>query len=112
MPPADLETIDVSHQVLTLVPQEMAKRYMVVPLAMEGSVLNLAMLDPTDVVAIDDIEFATGLRVQPLVGSERAVIEAIGRLYGSEQEVQMRKAMAAIEEELNWPHRAGDRRGG
>ena len=103
VPPAELDDVEVSPEVLQLVPREMGQRYMVVPMATVGSVLSLAMVDPTDVVAIDDIEFATGLRVQALVASERAVAEAIARLYGSHEDARMRQMLTDIETEIRSP---------
>ena len=103
VPPAELEHLDVPTSVLALVPQDMARRYLVVPVAADSQSLSLAMVDPTDVVAIDDIEFATGLRVQPLVASERAINDAIGRLYGDQQEARMQQMMADLQEEIRSP---------
>lgn len=91
VPAADLDNLDVPSTVLSLVPQEMAKRYLAVPVAADTQSLSLAMVDPTDVVAIDDIEFATGLRVQPMVAADRAVSEAIGVLYGDHADAKMRQ---------------------
>jgi len=47
-----------------------------------GSVLTIAMTDPTNVFAMDDIKFMTGFNVEPVVASESAIGEAIGRFYG------------------------------
>lgn len=82
VPAAQLDDVQVDDQVLNLVPVEMARRYMVVPLAAHDGALDIAMVDPTDVVAIANLKFATSLRPQPLIATERAVLEAIRRLYG------------------------------
>ena len=74
----------------------MAKRYLAVPVAADSRSLSLAMVDPTDVVAIDDIEFATGLRVQPMVASDRAVSDTIGVLYGDHADAKMRQVMTDV----------------
>ena len=103
VPAADLSAADVSPSILALVPQEMAKRYLAVPVAADSHSLSMAMVDPTDVVAIDDIEFATGLRVSPLVASERVVAESIGRLYGDQQDAKMQQMMADIQDEIQGP---------
>ena len=103
VPAADLQNLDVSSTVLSLVPQEMAKRYLAVPVAADSQSLTLAMVDPTDVVAIDDIEFATGLRVKPMVAADRAVSDAISALYGSHDDAKMRQMMTDLEEEIRNP---------
>lgn len=81
VPAADLDGVEVEEQVLDLIPVEMARRYLVVPLAVTGGALDVAMVDPTDVVAVANLKFATGLRPQPLIATERMVLDAIGRLY-------------------------------
>jgi len=100
---ADLNNVKVPDNILNLVPQEMARRYLVVPVAADSQNLSLAMVDPSDVVAIDDIEFATGLRVQPMVAAERAINEAVGRLYGDQADARMRKMMTDLEDEIRGP---------
>ena len=100
---ADLSNLNVPDNILSLVPQEMARRYLAVPVAADSQSLSLAMVDPSDVVAIDDIEFATGLRVQPLIAAERAINEAVDRLYGNQAEVKMRKLMTDLEDEIRGP---------
>ena len=68
---------------IKLVPQETAVRYQIVPLSRVGSTLTIAMTDPTNVFAMDDIKFMTGFNVEPVVASETAITEAIGKFYGS-----------------------------
>lgn len=81
VPAAPLDDMEVEEEVLDLVPVEMARRYLVVPVSATGGALDLAMVDPTDVVAIANLKFATGLRPQPLIATERAVLAAIQRFY-------------------------------
>ncbi len=100
---ADLDKLKVPDTILSLVPQEMARRYLAVPVAADSQNLNLAMVDPSDVVAIDDIEFATGLRVQPMIATERAINDAVGRLYGGQADAKMRKMMTDLEDEIRGP---------
>ena len=59
--------------VIKLIPQDTALRYQVVPLSRVGSVLTIAMTDPTNVFAMDDIKFMTGFNVEPVVASESAI---------------------------------------
>ena len=103
VPAADIDNLEVMSSILELVPAEMARRYLVVPVSSEGGALDVAMVDPTDVVAIDDLKFATGLRVQAMVASERAVKEAIDRLYGEQEDSAIAKMMASITDEMMGP---------
>src|ERR1700719_4680147 len=64
-------------------PQDTALRYQVIPLSRVGSVLTIAMTDPTNVFAMDDIKFMTGFNVEPVVASESAIGDAISRFYGA-----------------------------
>ncbi len=85
MPAADVETLEIPGAVLALVPVKMVRRYMVLPVAVSGGVVDVAMVDPSDSKAIKDIEFTTGLRVQPLIATEWSVERAIERIYGEEE---------------------------
>src|SRR5206468_9283711 len=62
-------------------PPDTAQKYQIVPLSRAGATLTIAMTDPTNVFAMDDIKFMTGYNVEPVVASETAVIEAIERYY-------------------------------
>ena len=103
VPAADIDDLEVMSSLLELVPAEMARRYLVVPVQVNDRVLEVAMVDPTDVVAMDDLKFATGLRIQPMVASERAVKEAIERLYGQQDETQISRMMSDLTEEMSAP---------
>ena len=70
------------QQLLSLVPEQLARRYKVIPLAKEGSRLKVAMADPTNLVAVDDLRLVTGLEIIPLLAGEREVEGALQRYYG------------------------------
>ncbi|MFQ5723093.1 MAG: type IV-A pilus assembly ATPase PilB, partial [Terriglobia bacterium] len=101
VPAINLSYYEVDPSVVKLVPQETAVRYQVVPLSRVGSTLTIAMVDPTNVFAMDDIKFMTGLKVEPVVASENAIVEAIGKFYGSQAtaEQDLTKVMAELGEE-------------
>ena len=82
VPAINLAYYAVDPDVLKLIPQETAGRYQVVPLCRVGSTLTIAMVDPTNVFAMDDIKFMTGLDVEPVVSSELAIQGAIEKFYG------------------------------
>ncbi len=83
VPSINLKFYEVDSSVIKLVPQETAVRYQIVPLSRVGSTLTIAMTDPTNVFAMDDIKFMTGFNVEPVVASESAISEAIGKFYGA-----------------------------
>jgi type IV pilus assembly protein PilB len=88
VPSINLKFYDVDPAVVKLIPQETAVRYQIVPLSRVGSTLTIAMTDPTNVFAMDDIKFMTGFNVEPVVASESAIAEAIGKFYGETASVQ------------------------
>jgi type IV pilus assembly protein PilB len=85
VPSINLKYYEIDPIVIKLIPQDTALRYQVVPLSRVGSVLTIAMTDPTNVFAMDDIKFMTGFNVEPVVASESAIAEAIIRFYGGGQ---------------------------
>ncbi|HLG57250.1 MAG TPA: type IV-A pilus assembly ATPase PilB [Vicinamibacterales bacterium] len=82
VPSIALGQFDVDAAVVKLVPAETAQKYQIVPLSRSGATLTIAMTDPTNVFAMDDIKFMTGYNVEPVVASETAVIDAIAKYYG------------------------------
>jgi type IV pilus assembly protein PilB len=85
VPSINLKYYEIDPTVIKLIPQDTATRYQVIPLSRVGSVLTIAMTDPTNVFAMDDIKFMTGFNVEPVVASESAIGEAIVRFYGGSE---------------------------
>jgi type IV pilus assembly protein PilB len=83
IPSINLAYFEVDASVIKLIPMETALKYLVLPLSRVGSSLTLAMADPTNVFAMDDIKFMTGFNIEPVVSSESAITEAITKHYGS-----------------------------
>jgi type IV pilus assembly protein PilB len=82
VPSIALTQFEIDAAVVKLVPAETAQKYQIVPLSRSGATLTIAMTDPTNVFAMDDIKFMTGYNVEPVVASETAVIDAITKYYG------------------------------
>src|ERR1700674_3771447 len=81
VPSINLTQFEIDPAVIKLIPADPAQKYQIVPLSRAGATLTIAMTDPTNVFAMDDIKFMTGYNVEPVVASETAVIEAIQRYY-------------------------------
>ena len=81
VPSINLAQFQIDPAVIKLVPPETAQKYQIVPLSRSGATLTIAMTDPTNVFAMDDIKFMTGYNVEPVVASEAAVVEAIATYY-------------------------------
>ncbi len=89
VPSVNLELFDIEDSVIRLIPQEVAQKYFVLPLSRVGATLTLAMVDPTNVFAMDDIKFMTGLNIEPVVVSEASVQEAITKYYQISREIEL-----------------------
>ena len=82
VPAIALGTFELDANVVRLIPAETAIKYLVLPVGRSGPSLTLAMIDPTNVFAMDDIKFMTGLQIEPVVASESAIREAIAKYHG------------------------------
>ncbi len=83
VPSIALNQFEIDPAVIKLVPGETARKYQIVPLSRASATLTIAMTDPTNVVAMDDVKFMTGFNVEPVVASEIAVVESIDKYYGA-----------------------------
>jgi type IV pilus assembly protein PilB len=94
VPSVNLELFDIEDSVIRLIPREVAQKYSVLPLSRVGATLTLAMVDPTNVFAMDDIKFMTGLNIEPVVVSEASVQEAIAKYYETSREIELAAMMS------------------
>jgi len=81
VPSINLAQFEIDPAVIKLIPAETAQKYQIIPLSRSGATLTIAMTDPTNVFAMDDIKFMTGYNVEPVVASETAVSDSITRYY-------------------------------
>jgi type IV pilus assembly protein PilB len=85
IPSITLHNIDVDAETLRLVPSHIAKKYEVLPVKRIGGTLTLAMSDPTNVFALDDIAFMTNLQILPVVAPQAAIRRALDSAYEAAQ---------------------------
>ena len=83
VPSINLSEFDIDAGVIKLVPAATAQKYEIVPVSRVGATLTIAMSDPTNVFAVDDIKFMTGYNVEPVVAAQTAIVTAIDRYYGN-----------------------------
>ncbi len=96
VPSIDLAEFDVDPAVIALVPAEVAQKYQLVPINRAGATLIVAMADPSNIFAIDDIKFMTGFNVEVVVAAEAAIKDAIDKLY--DQSATMADALEGLED--------------
>src|SRR5437764_3624943 len=81
VPSINLAEFEIGVEVIQLVPPELAKRHQLIPVNRAGATLIVAMSDPSNIYAIDDLKFRTGLNIEVVVASEVAIDETIQRYY-------------------------------
>ena len=86
VPAINLSYFEIDPAVVKLIPFETAKRYQILPLSRVGASLTIAMVDPTNVFAMDDIKFMTGFNIEPVVASESSILAGIDKSYGGPKE--------------------------
>jgi type IV pilus assembly protein PilB len=99
VPAISLGKVEIDDVVVKLIPSEVAQKYLIMPVSRTGATLTIAMVDPTNVFAMDDIKFMTGYNVEPVVASEVAIKEAIDRYYGSIHALELKKVMDEMAKE-------------
>src|SRR5712672_2213986 len=98
VPAINLQFFEIDPAVVKLIPYETAKRYQILPLSRVGASLTIAMVDPTNVFAMDDIKFMTGFNIEPVVASETSLIEGIEKAYGTTQQEDLEQVMQSMTE--------------
>src|SRR5229473_460446 len=98
VPAINLSYFEIDASVVKLIPYETAKRYQILPLSRVGASLTIAMVDPTNVFAMDDIKFMTGFNIEPVVASESSIIEGIEKAYGTTQQEDLEQVMQSMTE--------------
>lgn len=101
VPGVDLSTMDIEDGVLKLIPSNIATKYELIPLSRIGKTLTVAMVNPDDIFALEDIKFSTGFEVQPVVTTEISIRNALEKFYEGQDLLQsVEKEMEAVEEEV------------
>ncbi|HUS18951.1 MAG TPA: type IV-A pilus assembly ATPase PilB [Terriglobales bacterium] len=102
VPAINLQYFEIDPAVVKLIPQETSKRYQILPLSRVGASLTIAMVDPTNVFAMDDIKFMTGFNIEPVVASESAIMEGIERAYNAgKEEENLENIMSSMGDEAD-----------
>ncbi|MBM4398505.1 MAG: Flp pilus assembly complex ATPase component TadA, partial [Deltaproteobacteria bacterium] len=81
VPSINLDECEITEDVIKLVPRDVAERHNLVPIARQGSTLIVAMADPGNIYAMDDVKFLTGLNVEAVVASETSIKKALEKYY-------------------------------
>src|ERR671935_506829 len=98
VPSINLSQYELDPAVIKLIPADTAQKYQIVPLSRSGATLTIAMTDPTNVFAMDDIKFMTGYNVEPVVASELGIKAAIDNYYGTTSSLELKKVMEDLQQ--------------
>jgi type IV pilus assembly protein PilB len=98
VPPIDLGNFTPEPSVVKLLPSDVANKFQVVPVSRAGRRLTVAMANPANIFAIDDIKFITGCEVQVVVASESSIKKAIDKAYDSAASFET--VMRGMEDEI------------
>jgi len=96
VPAINLAEVEIDETIIKIIPPDVSRKYTILPVSKAGARLTIAMVDPTNVFAMDDIKFMTGYNVEPVVASEAALREAIDKYYGSTHSIELKKVMEDI----------------
>ena len=88
VPAINLQFFEIDPNVVKLIPHETARKHQILPLSRVGASLTIAMVDPTNVFAMDDIKFMTGFNIEPVVASESAIMDRIEQSYATPEAEQ------------------------
>jgi type IV pilus assembly protein PilB len=99
VPSVNLDRVEVDESIIKIIPADVARKYTIVPISKAGAKLTIAMLDPTNVFAMDDIKFMTGYNVEPVVAAETPLRGAIERYYGSTHAIELKTVMEELAEQ-------------
>ncbi len=83
VPAVNLAEMELDQEIVSLIPEELAKKYKAIPINRTGKTLVVAMADPTNLQAIEEIEFLTDYKVEPVVATEHQIKEAIDKYHDS-----------------------------
>jgi type IV pilus assembly protein PilB len=98
VPSISLVHFEIDPSVIKLIPADVARKYNILPVNKTGATITIAMADPTNVFAMDDIKFMTGYNVEPVVASELGIKSAIDNYYGTTSSLELKKVMEDLQQ--------------
>jgi len=98
VPAVDLERVEVDPKIIRLVRGDVAYKHLVLPLRKVGRTLTVAMANPTDMSAIDDLKFITRLDIEPVIVGEFTLREHLARYYETEEDAMSNLLDEFVEE--------------
>jgi type IV pilus assembly protein PilB len=110
VPSISLDEFEIDPDVIALVPRDVASKHIAIPVQKAGSTLIVAMSDPSNIYAVDDLKFLTGLHIEPVVSTDTAIEAAIARYYDApRQDVDYTSVLDGMElDDIDVAEQGGD----
>jgi type IV pilus assembly protein PilB len=105
VPAINLAEFDIESDVIALIPKDVARKHRVVPINRADKTLIVAMSDPSDIVALDDLKFLTGYNIEMVIASEQAITEALTRYYDAGNDLasfNFDEALSGLDEDVDF----------
>jgi hypothetical protein len=103
---------EIPPEVIRMIPEHLAQKHQMVPLAVEGKRLRLAMMNPGDILVMDEVAFLTGMQVEPQVSSENHLLDALERYYQIPRSIRETIPLAGHVGGVKLPHGSPSNDGG
>ncbi len=98
LPLMNISRLKIPPDVVSLIPQDVAVKYKILPIARIGDHLTLAMVDPLDIFALDNVKALTGLVINPVVGRPKDILKAIGQYYSTDSNATFEQIIKDIKD--------------
>ena len=99
VPSIDLDSFEIDAAIIKIIPIEVARKYLVLPLSLSGNSLTVASADPANIVALSEIEFTTGYKIESVVATEGSILEALEKYYGTSHSIELQDVYKKIAEQ-------------
>ncbi|MFH1360884.1 MAG: ATPase, T2SS/T4P/T4SS family [Candidatus Omnitrophota bacterium] len=96
MPPIDIARLKIDPAVVKIIPRDVAINYQILPVSKIGDSLTLAMADPLNIFAIDNVRALTGLEINPIIGRTKDILQAIDNYYSEDTQTRFEKIIRDI----------------
>ncbi|HAH21918.1 MAG: hypothetical protein A2Y00_00245 [Omnitrophica WOR_2 bacterium GWF2_43_52] len=98
-PSIDLTRFTIDAEVLSLIPPNICRQYQIMPISRFANTLTLAMVDPLNILALDDVKTLTGYQINPIIADSRRVLQAIEQYYGQSAKTEIEGLLQGISAE-------------
>ena len=99
VPSIDLDSFEIEDLIIKKIPIEVARKYLIVPLNFSGNTLTVACADPSNIVAINEVSFTTGFKIESVVATEGSILEALEKYYGTSHSIELQDVYKKISEQ-------------